>query len=320
MPVLVLLLGFSALASQVDVRATPRDDLGAVKALYAAADYEGALKALSAQDEAGSATDQADQYRALCLLALGRMDEVELVLESVVVRNPAYRMSDADVPPRLVAVFQKTRGRLLPGILNDSFDSAKAAFNHGRYAEASSRFRTLLTLLDGEDGASGGDATFRRDLARIAEGFLDLAEHALARAAVADVRAASVNAAVAPAKAGKGGSSATPGTVQEEAAIGRVVLQYAQAYSALDADAVARVFQGASSRPLQTAFDALKSQAIEARNVKIAIDAGGRTATVKLTWVVEAIPKVGATRKAKTPATLRMLKSATDEWRIVERR
>jgi len=318
MPVLVLLLGFSALASQVAVQATPRDDLGAVKALYAAADYEGALKALSAQDEAGPATDQADQYRALCLLALGRIDEVELVLESVVVRNPAYRMSDADVPPRLVAVFQKTRGRLLPGILNDSFDSAKAAFNHGRYAEASSRFRTLLTLLGGEDGASGGDATVRRDLARIAEGFLDLAEHALARAAEADVRAASVN--VAPAKAGKGGSPATPAKAQEEAAIGRVVLQYAQAYSALDADAVARVFQGASPRPLQAAFDALKSQAIEARNVKIAIDAGGRTATVKLTWVVEAIPKVGATRKAKTPATLRMLKSATDEWRIVERR
>jgi hypothetical protein len=56
-------------------RSRPSDRLAGVKALFAAADYEAALIVLSTDDVASS--PGADQYRALCLLALGRLDDVD---------------------------------------------------------------------------------------------------------------------------------------------------------------------------------------------------------------------------------------------------
>ena len=93
-----------------------------------------------------------------------------------------------------------------------------------------------------------------------------------------------------------------------------------RAYEALDADSVVQVFQGENPNPLRAAFDALKAQRVQARNVRIAVDPGGWSATVRLTWVVETAPKVGSPRRTQMPATLRMLKVATGDWFIVSRR
>ena len=75
-----------------------------------------------------------------------------------------------------------------------------------------------------------------------------------------------------------------------------------------------------SGRVTDARFDALKAQRVQARNMTIAVDPGGWSATVKLTWVVETVPKVGSPRRTQMPATLRMLKVATGEWFIVSRR
>lgn len=315
MPLLAIALSVWLAVAQVGAGASSNDRLAAVKALYAATEYEAALIVLSKVD-VGSV---GDQYRALCLLALGRLDEVDRLLESLIVRDPSFQMSVAEVTPRLITLFEDTRRRLLPGILDDAFTAAKTSFEQGRYADASSKFKALLTLLAGEEAAPGESASGQsgivtRDMKRVAEGFLNLSEKAIAEGSKADADSAAATMALAAATA------AARTAADDEAVIASVVQQYADAYAALDAEAVTRVFQGENPRPLQSLFDALKSQAIDIRDMKIAVDPGGWSATVTVNWIVHAVPKAGSPKKTQMLATLRMLKVVTGEWFIVTRR
>ena len=174
------------------------------------------------------------------------------------------------------------------------------------------QFRALLTLLADEDAQPSEGPPVSRDMQRVAEGFLNLATNALTESA---------KAAVPPAPIVGARAAAPPlEKVDDETAIARAVQAYAHAYSSLDAEAVARVFQGENPKPLHAMFDALKSQTVEAKDLKIALDPGGWSATVTLNWAVQADPKVGSSRKTQTRTTLRMLKVVTGEWYIVARR
>jgi len=309
MPAATLILTVWLLSAQAGAQ-PPSDRLAGVKALFAAADYEAAMIVLSTDDVASS--PGADQYRALCLLALGRLDDVDRLLETLIRRDPTFNMSVAEVTPRMIALFRQTRQRLLPGILDDRLQAAKTSFEQGRHAEAAVQFRALLTLLADED-VSGEGPPVSRDMRRVAEGFLNLSTKAVAE---------SSKPATLPPPSVAGDRAAAPPVerVDDETAIARVVQAYAKAYSDRDADAVARVFQGENPKPLHAMFDALKSQTVDARGLQIALDPGGWSATVTLNWVVQAVPKVGSSRKTQTPATLRMLKVVTGEWYIVARR
>jgi tetratricopeptide (TPR) repeat protein len=314
MPAPGLTLALWLFAVQAGAGAAAADRLAGVKALFAAADYEAALVVLSTAEL--SSAPGADQYRALCLLALGRLEEVERLLESLIRRDPAFKMSVDEVTPRMIVLFQQTRQRLLPGILDDRFKSATAVFEQGRYDEAAAQFRSLLVLLADEEGASSEEATVNRDMQRVAEGFLRLAVSAQPAAKLAE----SLPPATAPPPV-VGDRAARPApNVNDETAIAHVIQAYADAYSNLDADAVARVFQGENAKPLSAMFNALKSQTVEARDMKIAIDPGGWSATVTVNWVVHAVPKVGNPRRTQMPATLRVLKVITGDWCIVARR
>jgi tetratricopeptide (TPR) repeat protein len=296
------------LASQAGTAAPDR--LAGVKALYAAADYDAALIVLSTEDVASA--PGADQYRALCLLALGRIDETERLVESLIRLDPSFRMSVTDVTPRLIALFQQTRQRLMPSILDDRFRAAKATYEQGRYDAATVQFTALKALLDDEEAASPEGAIVTRDLRRVVDGFLKLA---------ATAREDAVKGERPPVPTTEEPASPAPAPQEDDATvIARVVHEYARAYSSLDPEAVVRVFQGENPKPLHAMFDALKSQTVETRNMNIALDAGGWSATVTLSWVVHAVPKVGNPRKTQMPATLRMLKVVTGEWFIVSRR
>jgi TonB family protein len=191
-------LVFWAVLSQGQVTLAASDDLAAARALYAAGDYETALTRLAAA-RSNSTADEVDQYRALCLLALGRTEETAQSLEELVSRRPLYRMTEADVSPRLVTMFHAVRQRMLPGIIKDLYTKGRASFEAGRHAEAASQLRDMLDLLEDEDATGLPEAI--ADLRMIGEGFLKLADlevdAAKAAADAAASRAAAAKAATA---------------------------------------------------------------------------------------------------------------------------
>ena len=311
--ILALAFTVAVTLSSIGLHAAQDDPLSAVKAAYMATEYEEALTLLSSLNS-GGARDQADVYRALCLLALGRMNEVNQVLHALAARNPSYRMSESEVPPRLIALFADVRRREAQAQVTEAYANAKATFDAGRYAEASARFGSVLSLLTAHAAALDPNDIATRDLPQLSRGFRDLADAEVARAT-----ALAAAAAVPPPP-----PPAPPAPVavvpRAEMLIENVVQRYALAYSALDAGAVVRVFPSENLTVLKSAFSRLKSQAIDPRNVAVVLDPAGDTATVTLMWVVQAAPKIGSTIRAERPTTLRMVRNGDGSWAIAERR
>lgn len=187
-----------AVAAQGQVTLTSSDDLAAARALYAVGDYETALSRLeSARSDATA--DEVDQYRALCLLALGRTAETEQSLRRLVDRRPHFRMSEQDVSPRLVAMFHAVRKQLLPGLVKTLYVQARATFEEKRYAQASSAMRDVLDLVADPDAAEA--AASLADIKMLSEGFLRLSDLEIAAAKAAADAAAAAAAAAAQAAA-----------------------------------------------------------------------------------------------------------------------
>jgi hypothetical protein len=297
--------------SSIGLHAAQDDPLAAAKAAYIATEYEEALTLLSSVDS-GAARDQADVYRALCLLALGRMNEVTQVLHTLAARNPSYRMSESEVPPRLVALFADVRRRQAQAQITAAYADAKAAFDAGRYADASARFGNVLLLLTTSAPVLDPADAATRDLPQLSKGFRDLADAEVARA-----KALAAAAATPPPAAPAAPAVVVP---RAEMLIENVVQQYALAYAALDAGAVLRVFPGENLSVLKSAFSRLKSQVIDPRNLAVTLDPAGDSATVTLVWAVQAAPKIGSTIKAERPTTLRMVRNRDGSWTIAERR
>jgi tetratricopeptide (TPR) repeat protein len=157
----------------------PGGSLASAKTLYASGDYEEALSALAAPRPDDSA-DEVDEYRSLCLLALGRTPEAQRSLESLVMRSPLFKMSDAEVSPRLVTMFHDVRKRVLPGAVRDLYAKAKANFEQKDYADAKTQFEELMTLLADDDLAA--QAASLSDMKMLADGFLKLANAQIAAA------------------------------------------------------------------------------------------------------------------------------------------
>ena len=181
---------------------TTADSLGEVKRLYSAGAYEDALGQLSGTSEH---TAEADKYRALCLLALGRTQEAGRSLEDLVGRNPFFKMSSADVSPRLVTMFQDARRRLLPVSAKRLYGAAKQAFEEKRFQDASNQFRDLLTLLADDDLADETGAV--SDLKMLSEGFAKLVDKELEAKASASASPAPeppVESPTTPAPAARG--------------------------------------------------------------------------------------------------------------------
>jgi TonB family protein len=176
-------------------------DLTTAKSLYASAAYEEALAQLEATPR-GEDAELIDQYRALCLLALGRASEAEGWLKQIVERKPLYKPTDADVSPRLVTLFDDVRKRALPAVAKTLYGDAKASFDAKRYDAAAAQFRQLLAVVR-EVESSGGSPAATAELAQLAEGFLTLADANLApppaSAAVAAAPPASALPAPSPA-------------------------------------------------------------------------------------------------------------------------
>ncbi|MEQ1727612.1 MAG: hypothetical protein ABL982_04450, partial [Vicinamibacterales bacterium] len=167
--------------SPLGLHAAQDDPLSAVKAAYIATEYEEALTLLSSLN-GGAARDQADVYRALCLLALGRMNEVNQVLHTLAARNPSYRMSESEVTPRLIALFADARRRQAQAQVTAAYTAAKATFDAGRFADAATQFSGVLSLLTTHAAVLDPNDAATRDLPQLSKGFRELADAEVTRA------------------------------------------------------------------------------------------------------------------------------------------
>ena len=111
-----------AAATAAPLAAQP-NPLVAARELYASARYDEALAMLNGLSpaDAGNPLERryVEQYRSLCLLALGRGSEAEQAIAAVVTADPAYRPSEAEASPRVSArrspTFASGCCRTLPG-------------------------------------------------------------------------------------------------------------------------------------------------------------------------------------------------------------
>jgi TonB family protein len=173
------------LLALTSIPARAQDPLAAAKGLYAAADYEGALKAL--EEVNGEVPPEVrlalEQYRALCLLAVGRKDDAEKAIEAVLDLDPFYEPREDDAAPWVRNAFREVRERVLPGTLQMLYGRAKQAFERKAYVEARDSFRQVLRVLD--DPALPLDKAAQADMRLVVGGFLDLAEAAASAQAAA---------------------------------------------------------------------------------------------------------------------------------------
>src|ERR1700681_1802942 len=114
------------------VAAAGQDSLSRARDLYAGASYEDALVLLNRLRADGPRSDEIatiDQYRAFCLLALGRATDAEQAIEAVVTAEPSFQPSESDAGPRVRSAFTTVRRRMLPVIIQQQYAQAKAAFD-----------------------------------------------------------------------------------------------------------------------------------------------------------------------------------------------
>src|SRR6185312_10422423 len=158
------------------------DSLSAARDLYASAAYEDALAMLGRLNSSSLKNEDgrvAEQYRALCLLALGKNSEASLAIEAVVSADPTFLPSESDVSPRVRAVFSDVRRRLLPGLVQQKYAFAKTAYDRKDYRTASTNFGQVMQLLEDPDLGPAAGKPPLSDLKVLADGFHQLSLQAL---------------------------------------------------------------------------------------------------------------------------------------------
>jgi TonB family protein len=183
---------FVLAASAVVPRVAAQDPLQSVKDLYTSAAYEDALAAVAKLDGT-SPNVEAEEYRVFCLVALGRDDEADHVVEALLTATPEYRPDAAQASPRIQALFSQVRRRIGPAMVKRKYQDAKAAMERKDRDEAVSQFEAMLRIADDADIRT--DATVA-ELKELGTGFLELS-----RAMPAKPKPVAETATAAPAPA-----------------------------------------------------------------------------------------------------------------------
>jgi len=152
--------------------------LAAARDLYAAAAYEEALTILNQLSEGTHVPDEEraiQQYRAFCLLALGRTADAEQAIAAVVAVQPRYQPGESDVSPRVRTTFAEVRRRVLPTVIQQQYATAKSSYDRKNYAEAAERFNYVLDVMNDPEVRPVASQPPLSDLRVLATGFRDLA-------------------------------------------------------------------------------------------------------------------------------------------------
>jgi TonB family protein len=158
-------------------------DLATARELYGSAAYEESLALLNrlrATDHPASQSRTIDQYRAFCLLALGRAADADQAIEGLVAAEPSYHPNDSEVSPRVRLAFATVRRRMLPQIIQQQYTQAKASFDRKEFGIAADGFTRVLAVLADPDVASEAKVPPLSDLRTLAIGFAELSAKAAA--------------------------------------------------------------------------------------------------------------------------------------------
>ncbi len=145
-------------------------DLEKIRTLYIAAAYEDALAAMPAAE---STSTEVEQFRALCLLALGREDDARAAIERLVKGSPLFKPSADDMSPKMRAMFAGVRASLIPDLARSAYAEAKKAFEAKKVPEATAGFTRTVELIDSLPEESRGPL---EDIRLLATEFGELAE------------------------------------------------------------------------------------------------------------------------------------------------
>jgi TonB family protein len=164
-------------AALISIPMRAADSIGTARDLYAAAEYEDALELLNRLQPAAREPDERrtiEQYRAYCLLALGRSADAEQAIAAVVTATPLYKPTGADASPRVRSAFSEVRRRMLPSIIQDKYAAAKAAFDRKNFTAAAAAFGDVMAAMADPDVADVVAQPPLADLRTLAAGFHDL--------------------------------------------------------------------------------------------------------------------------------------------------
>jgi len=175
-----LILAACAIALGAAATAVAQDTLAAARDLYASAAYEDALAVLNRLPTRSTEEGRSiAEYRAFCLLALGRSSEAERAIESLIAEAPMVQPVTSDVSPRVRSAFVEVRRRVLPGVIQQRYTDAKAAFDRKEFAAASQGFQQVLDMMTDPDVSASVAKPPLSDLRTLATGFKDLAVSAI---------------------------------------------------------------------------------------------------------------------------------------------
>jgi hypothetical protein len=157
--------------------------LASARQLYGSAAYDEALSLLERLKSSPPSSTESlavDQYRAFCLMALGRQTDAVRAIEAVVLADPFFAPDESEVSPRVVSAFRDARRRLLPGVAQQRYGEAKGAYDRKEYAAALAGFDAALRLMGAPDLAEAANQPPLSDIRMLAAGFRDLARAAAA--------------------------------------------------------------------------------------------------------------------------------------------
>jgi len=179
----VLLLGGSTSRSFAAEEPTAGASIALARDLYGAAEYEHALEILdrlrtSPEQSSGNDVATVEQYRALCLMALGRASDAEQAIAALVLADPAFIPSDSMMSPRLRTTFREIRTRTLPTAVQRQYDAAKAEFDRREFAAAAVAFSGVLRIMSDPDLVQASTVSPLSDIKKLSQGFRDLATSA----------------------------------------------------------------------------------------------------------------------------------------------
>lgn len=162
-------------------RVYAQDSLSTARDLYASAEYDNALtilERLSTRPSSNEDRQSIELYRALSLLAVGRRDDAERAIESIVVRDPLFRPGE-DLSPRTLAAFSEARKRVLPSVIQQEYAAAKGAFERKEFETSAGLFKRVVELLNDPAVGDVAQQPPLADLRTLAAGFHDLSVKAI---------------------------------------------------------------------------------------------------------------------------------------------